>query len=59
MEIDDIEDTDPKFFTDFSDTWEAPDDRLKPERPSDDSGDRSKYRKKPRKPWRAENEPSE
>ena len=59
MEIDDIEDTDPTFFTDFSDTWEAPDDRLRPERPSDDTGDRSKYRKKPRKPWRAENQPSE
>ena len=59
MEIEDIEDTDPKFFTDFSDTWEAPDDRLRPERPSDDSGDRRKYRKKPKKPWRAETDPSE
>ena len=58
MEIDDIEDTDPKFFTDFSDTWEAPNDRLKPERPSDDTGDRSKYRNKPKKPWRAETESS-
>jgi hypothetical protein len=59
MEIDDIENTDPTFFTDFSDTWEAPDDRLRPERPSDETGDSRKDRKKPRKPWRAENQPSE
>ena len=58
MEIDDIEDTDPKFFTDFSDTWEAPNDRLKPERPSDDTGDSRKDRNKPKKPWRAETESS-
>tara|TARA_R110002060_G_scaffold71525_2_gene80155 strand:+ start:684 stop:2861 length:2178 start_codon:yes stop_codon:yes gene_type:complete len=59
MEIDDIENTDPTFFTDFSDTWEAPDDRLRPERPSDETGDSRKDRKKPRKPWSAENQPSE
>ena len=59
MEIEGIDDTDPKFFTDFKDSWEAPDDRLRPERPSDDYDGGGRYRKKPKRPWRAENQPSE